>query len=270
MKQGANPGLKDTAIQWPTAGADRVNTRTDTCLSGDGRETPNKLGWAVANWPDQWGTPSASDWKRGGQDYYPYQKERPEGRPAILNYDATTFPPSPWATPNARDHKGQDLPSRQGVPSLPTVAAEIPPQPWATPSDYNATNGCTPEAWEARKAKHQERKINGNGIGRALAVESQTFPSSPQPETTTGDGSGYSALILLLCRLFGVQTEAEFRAVPKSLNPNFVDFLMGWPIGWSSALTACGSEATGSFHSRLLSLLSSFTGDCLETEVDAA
>ena len=32
---------------WPTPAAARVTWRTDTQLSGDGRDTPNKLGWAA-------------------------------------------------------------------------------------------------------------------------------------------------------------------------------------------------------------------------------
>lgn len=49
-------GLPGAARLWPTPTADRVGQRLDVTFSGDGRTTPNKLGWAVAMWP----TPRAS------------------------------------------------------------------------------------------------------------------------------------------------------------------------------------------------------------------
>jgi len=50
---------------WPTPCSDRVSNRVDTQLSGDGRTTPNKLGWAVSltGWP----TCTQTDARRGGQ-----------------------------------------------------------------------------------------------------------------------------------------------------------------------------------------------------------
>jgi hypothetical protein len=44
----------------------------------------------------------------------------------------------------------------------------------------------------------------------------------------------------------------------RVLNPQFVEALMGWPIGWS----ACGSWATESSPSKPLSPSDSSTNDC--------
>jgi hypothetical protein len=56
---GASHG---TERQWPTATADRVSQRTDTRFSGDGRETPNKLGWAAAEVSERlWATMAAGN-----------------------------------------------------------------------------------------------------------------------------------------------------------------------------------------------------------------
>ena len=56
-----------TGRAWPTPGAAHAgNDLTLTC-SGDGRETPNKLGWAVANAQAQaWPTPGAADHRDRG------------------------------------------------------------------------------------------------------------------------------------------------------------------------------------------------------------
>jgi hypothetical protein len=155
--------------------------------------------------------------------------------------------PLPWATasaeklmPNRADAseliegQGGKMRAPDGT-SLQTClgdqVAKWPPLPWGTPraSDTKGTDN------------------NGHKLARNCldAQAEKDFPPSPPPETITGPGSGYSALIRLLCQLFGVESEAEFRAVPKQLNPRFVELLMGWPLGWSSAQIDSDSAATG-------------------------
>lgn len=90
--------------------------------------------------------------------------------------------------------------------------------------------------------------VEVNGL---LGREVLEFPSSPPPETTMPSGCAYSELILLLCRLFGVETEEQFRAVPKSLNPKFVEWLMGWPLDHTLiGRTGCGFAGTALCISR--------------------
>lgn len=52
---------------WPTPTADRVGNRVDTTISGDGRTTPNKLGWAVSL--AGWTTPQSRDAKGVTQNF---------------------------------------------------------------------------------------------------------------------------------------------------------------------------------------------------------
>lgn len=70
-------------------------------------------GIQLANQADNWATPDATAAQRGNGGYSDKQLNRKEGCPSILNYDVLN-----WATPNARDHKGTDLPSRNGGTSL--------------------------------------------------------------------------------------------------------------------------------------------------------
>lgn len=53
---------------WPSPASGRVSNRTDTTLSGDGRERPNKLGWAASlvDWPNQTGETLVQDAMLGG------------------------------------------------------------------------------------------------------------------------------------------------------------------------------------------------------------
>jgi hypothetical protein len=48
----------------------------------------------------------------------------------------------------------------------------------------------------------------------------------------------------------------------RRLNPNFAEWLMGWPPGWSTAdPTACGASEMALFRSKLRSHLSALVGD---------
>jgi hypothetical protein len=76
---------------WPTPNASKASNDTTLTRSGDGRETPNKLGWAVA-----WATPQAHDAK---------------GSPGRAAQEAGGFQASlaaqvkQWPTPTSRDWK---------------------------------------------------------------------------------------------------------------------------------------------------------------------
>lgn len=104
----------------PTPNADRVANRTDTQLSGDGRSTPNKLGWAVgALLP----TPAAQEPGGTLEDYHDRLRAHDGREPtfAPLSMVVQLLP-----TPTSRDGKGSDLPSRTGGPSLPSALLPTP------------------------------------------------------------------------------------------------------------------------------------------------
>lgn len=88
----------------PTPNATRVGSRMDTQLSGDGRETPNKLGWAIgALLP----TPSAAA-GTGGQSSRSGDRK---GEPLLGGIVKTFIPDEKrLPTPNASDWKGGNAP----------------------------------------------------------------------------------------------------------------------------------------------------------------
>jgi hypothetical protein len=162
---------------------------------------------------------------------------------------------SNWPTAQASDGHKMSHPRREGDHTLTADACLFPMEPELP----------KPLAWATAQAADCGAKCTNNpAAGRNMLMkEVQRFPDSPPPETITPDGCAYSKLIQLLCRLFGVESEAEFRAVPKSLNPRFVEFLMGWELDWTvAAPTDCAVVEMASSNSRPHGRSHSFSGDC--------
>jgi hypothetical protein len=119
----------------PTPNASKAGNDTTLTCSGDGREKPNKLGWAVALLP----TPAVNDMGEGKTieawtAWTASMRERHgngNGHGKSLAIEALRMVP----TPTARDHKGGDLASRTGGPSLPEAVKHLP-----TPTVDDASN----------------------------------------------------------------------------------------------------------------------------------
>lgn len=216
---------------WPSVSA-QDGARGATPFGYDGHQGGENLHTAAEDFPpkpDQWSTPNVPN---GGRTIPPDAVLT--GRTMMLDgkkvqmelqHQAQAFPPEPWMTPfGFQAGNGPD------GNEFATDVKKFPPEPWATST-----------ARDADKCSHPRRPGD-----KTLTDDAKTFPSSPPSETTISAGYAYSALIRLLCQLYGVQTEAEFRAAPKQLNPRFVELLMGWPVGWSSVATGCGSVETAS------------------------
>jgi hypothetical protein len=115
-------------------------------------------------------------------------------------------------TPAARDHKGRDLPTRDGGPGLPTVARLLP-----TPAVNDMGSHYTPEAWDDWTAKMADQ-FGNNGHGRSLSIEARRGHNP------------YRAAIARWERVLG-------RAAPPlrwhdHLNPFFVEWMMGYDDGY--------------------------------------
>lgn len=126
------------------------------------------------------------------------------------------------------------------------------------------------EQWptvSARDHKGINQHLATRGTLDQLPNAAEHFPSSPPPETTSQHGTPYSELIRLLCRLFGVETEAEFRAAKKSLNPRFAEWLMGWPKGWADPTSCVSSEMASWLRKQRWLLCCFIEGSHQEAEV---
>lgn len=106
-----------------------------------------------------------------------------------------------WPTAGTNDHKGTAK-LGQRRGQLDEAAEQV----WSTPIAHNASHNASDKS----------------GNNSDLARDAQIFHSSRPVQPNTTDGG-------------------ESSKQTRRLNPRFVEWLMGWPIGW----TDCDSPATG-------------------------
>lgn len=207
---------------WPTPNASEVTHSLDLQCSGDGRETPNKLGWAVAMWP----TPTTSEATGPGHTgegavnlrtavTFPTPRScngiRSSGMNRTEMYRAMEqFPPT-IPTPTARDHK--DCSNVQGVPENGLLGR------WAVnhPSDQLWP---TPTTDDARGGGGMETRMQGRQMNLHTAVK-----MLPTPRTEGFDAGGHRGTDDSL-------HSAIKRQHPGKLSSEWVSRLMGLPDGW--------------------------------------
>lgn len=177
---------------------------------------------------------------RGG---YTRDNGDPEKEPPTLDGLAAI-----WATPRATDGEkgGPNQSFGAGGTPLPAMAAN-----WPTPSVMLTGERTSPETFAARQTrlKEKHRGRTGNGAGPDLAMVAKQWPT---PAAQNWKGSSEGSIIRkdgksrmdILC----YAAEQNFPhslpapAIPagqtssperRSLNPLFVEWLMGWPTGLS-------------------------------------
>jgi hypothetical protein len=169
---------------WPTPqtmpGSNDVNF---TC-SGDGRTTPNKMGWAasLATWP----TPQVADDNMSRvENPQEYSWERLKTRGTGQNLADTTQAMAAWPTPTTRDHKGgyQGGRIRDGKISLDTVDVAAQLAGWPTPQVADNWGPSTPESEEREWSKHNLR-----GVAAAVG-----WPTPKATDGTKGNRSSEGA-----------------------------------------------------------------------------
>ena len=122
------------------------------------------------------------------------------GQGAGLNLGAKN-----WGTPQARDHKDGSNPS-EAVPTNSLLGRQAPRMPLGG-SESSESGQTSPQPWSTPKADHSYRQgrvapSEGHGHGRTLG----------------GDIVGWTGQ----------------KQTTRRLNPRFVEWLMGVPIGWAS------------------------------------
>lgn len=133
-----------------------------------------------------------------------------------------------WPTPAARDHRSpnsQDSQDRRNEGSsrgqqLPNFVEHM----WSTPAVADVTGG--------RKARSGDRSTELLLNGQADSLSGHLGPTT----STLGEKSSTSGL---------------------QLNPLFVEWLMGWPTGWTAF--ACSATELSRFKQRMRSALSQLT-----------
>lgn len=225
---GGNGGFVGRGENWATPQASAVTFSTELQCSGDGRETPNKLGWAVGTWA----TPTSSDNSNRTTKIAP---SHGISHGLVLAGQAAS-----WATPKANDaEKRGNVTLRPGLPELVGQA-----QAWPTPKGTDGTKGGpnqagskgdlmlpsaaaqwpTPAARDSKGANSAEHALITGGGRKHMDQLSNFVAHSLHLAQTTPDGP-------TSCE----SGPASPQPSTKRLNPAFGEWLMGWPVGWTIA-----------------------------------
>ena len=215
---------------WPTPGA---------AEGGGGKSTHPKSGgmsFATAVRAATWSTPRASDGEKGG----PNMTFGAGGQPLPAQAAAT------WPTPSANEFEGGDpekllarraqMAAKQGNNGFGLTLgqmATIEAAAWPTPT--TSAQNC-----QSISAETRERP---NGVCLADAARSTTWPT---PTTRDGKDGTYCPNVPTNALLGRAAWSGDGEPTEKkgALNPEFVCWLMGFPIAWD----ACGATVTRSFR----------------------
>jgi hypothetical protein len=174
---------------------------------------------------------------------------------------------SNWVTPNSRDWKDSVTKlakdRKDGKKRNDQLPRQIAEQNWATPQSRDHKSAEPKEKWEARAKLQAEKGVNLhlplNTQCHHIMEEQHPGPPAPEKSSTSGKNHGswptpntsdqYNPNIPHDVGRSYLRTESlpEDQRKPNptmKLNPNWVEQLMGLPIGW----TDLGSWATESSH----------------------
>lgn len=218
---------------WPTA---RASTAMSALGNPDRAKDPSnsRLEDTVALWP----TPKSSDPTSGAD-----RTRRDTGAPQSALPTAVALWPTATATATARDHRsveaGPSTHARNSRPLSEVVGL------WSTPRATDGEKGGPNQAFGA-----------GGTPLPSMAAQwatptSLSFATSHQP----GNSRNQNINMALAYSLLDPETSpdgASSSRPRRTLNPLFVEWLMGWPPGWTEiAISGPGSSACGSLETGL-------------------
>lgn len=245
-KLGAGGEFAKQAEQWATPAAERITHRTDTPTSQAGGT--KTLGRDVASWPtpnvpnrgpelkeDKREQSGAEDLQTAAQNWPSPRSEdaescgnHPEATDsltgAVENFDATRLP---WGTPRQADYKGADTQGHHVAKNYLTGHAE-----------QEFRNGHP----SAIPPSAPDRRTTGDTFLKQIASLRPRYP-----EGTTG-----AKLLRNLVRSRRATTQNAFSK--RKLNPCFVDWLQGLPVGHTDSTQPLGMS--GSAREAMASYLS--------------
>lgn len=156
-----------------------------------------------------------------------------------------------WATPRASDGEKGGPNQSFGAGGVPLVAQA---SRWSTPSVADSTGGRTSRSGDRK----DELLLNSQAkaVSSWPTPTSLSFAESHQP----GNSASYNATMELASSLRGPPKETAGETCSserRTLNPLFVEWLMGWPTGWTAS--ACSATELSRFKQHMRSALSQLT-----------
>lgn len=239
----AQVGLQNQVRLWPTPSAGLHNdaeeaesfmTRRERLkalgMNGNGAGIP--LAIAAKIWP----TPAATDGEKAPKFH--------KGGNLSLPESART-----WSTPRSSDGEkgGPNQAFGAGGTPLPAQAAQ-----WRTPQAMDAERGSN-GTWQPKPQAGQHslrHQIEKWSTPRSLEVGQYTRDNGdPEKQRPSLTGHAFS-----LPAPATSTAGATFSPERRSLNPLFVEWLMGWPPGWTNC--ACSATAFARYRRDMQSALS--------------
>ena len=242
--EGHQRTVAEQAEQWSTPNAhDATGARGTGFMLTDHHYSPHDLTMES----EQWQTPATDSFRSRGGD-----RKNEMGLDQQARF---------WPSPQAKDWKsGEKIQEYGNARPLNEIVTQ-----WKTPHGltYSPETGDPGGGGEfAEQATNWGTpRIGNSGIGRdrgdnrsRLEDQAPAF-SLPAPPIRAGLPFSQRVRILLrLCRLLRQRLPSPYNKVrsmtKKRLNADFTDWLMGWPVGWSSAERAFSAEEMGWYRSR--------------------
>jgi hypothetical protein len=204
------PGLPTSGTESGSWGTPRAGMgRSPACHYDRGkRNLEEQVG--AAEYATMWPTPCARDNK--GPSARAYQ-----GSPENLS-DIALHGGEKWPTPCARDHKGVSGSGRQAKRGNPqdTLCNAVAGRMWPTPTASEVTK-IPATANYGQKGLNNHPAIRGNPIREKMQKNRKGMDGGAKTRQTAG---------------------------LAQLNPTWVEWLMGWPLGW----TDCAASVTDKFQ----------------------
>lgn len=216
----------------------------------------------------QWPTPTAA-LMNDGEDPAQWQARADRLKAAGKNGNGAGMPltvaSAAWPTPSQRDGDARRAPTRADSPAWQNKVARGSVNAAGMLSDdlnSSAANWPTPAARDYRtpnSTSYQDR--SGTSKGEQL-VNFVAHHFSP-PARLTEPGQTSSPQPRGSLQLSASKSSAMPRPLSRRLNPFFVEWLMGWPLGWTSttAQPVSSASATEWYRCRLQLHLSSLFGE---------
>ena len=224
--------LGQVAANWATPTAsdgkqgdiENQNTKYVTTKTGRLRKLSNSgklFNIGLAREARRWATPRANDSEKRGD----ISNDPRHGLPAIAQH---------WATPEARDWKGHTI--TENHPKGYNHALPNDVAMWMTPAVMSANDkfknmptdlsrlSSQGVAWSTPLASDDGHKVTVNSGQTGLIGDADRFIGHP-----------------LQTALIGKKSLKQDPTLPR-LNPQFVEWLMGWPEGWLDPINSESSE----------------------------
>lgn len=243
-EHGWTTDLNDASVQWQTPATDSFRSR--------GGDRVNEMG--LDQQARFWASPQARDY-RSGETIEDYGNSRPLNEQVVL-----------WGTPTSHTRTSTPRDVASGI----QLANQV--HNWNTPQFQDSEQAGTAKRatlnrdatlWTTPHGLQYRPEAGDPGGGGEFAEQATTWTPS-LPALLIPPGLTFSArvrILLLLCRRLRERLPSPYNKASslfrRKLNPDFVDWLMGWPDGWSNDGRVFSAAEMESYLCRQRSLLRS-------------